>query len=311
MKTPSLPTTADNLYLTDSGLETTLVFLDGMELPCFAAFDLLKDTAGTQRLRDYYQLHIDLALEYGLGFVLETVTWRASPDWGEKLGYTEGALRLANHQAVDLVRELHDLYETDETPMIISGNLGPRGDGYIADSIMSVDEAANYHGWQINTLVDAGVDMLTALTLTEPREAIGIVQAASVAGVPAVISFTVETDGRLPNGQSLGSAIEDVDAATGNAPLYYMINCAHPTHFDHALANGETWLERIRGVRANASCKSHAELDASDTLDDGNPEELGGQYHKLREQLPGLNVVGGCCGTDHRHVAAIARACMN
>jgi S-methylmethionine-dependent homocysteine/selenocysteine methylase len=300
---------ADRLFLTDGGLETTLVFHDGMELPYFAAFDLLKDETGTTRLRKYYQEYIGLALEYSLGFILESATWRASPDWGEQLGYSATDLDRANHQAIELLQELRERNQTNETPMLISGNLGPRGDGYAAYQKITSDEAATYHAWQINSLVDAGVDMITALTLPETEEAIGIVQACQAADVPSVISFTVETDGRLPNGQSLRNAIEVVDEATDTGPAYYMINCAHPTHFDRVLKGDATWLERIRGIRANASCMSHAELDDSETLDDGNPEELGQQYRLLRNLLPNLTVLGGCCGTDHRHVKAIARAC--
>jgi len=300
---------SDSLFLTDGGLETTLVFHDGMELPYFAAFDLLKDETGTARLRKYYQEYIDLALEYGLGFILESATWRASPDWGEQLGYSAADLDRANHQAIELLQELRERNQTNETPMLISGNLGPRGDGYAADQHITSDEAANYHAWQINSLVDAGVDMITALTLPETEEAIGIVRACQAANVPTVISFTVETDGRLPNGQSLRNAIEAVDEATDKGPAYYMINCAHPTHFEQVLKGDATWLERIRGIRANASCMSHAELDNSETLDDGNPEELGQQYRLLRNLLPNLTVLGGCCGTDHRHVEAIARVC--
>lgn len=305
-----LPQMTDSLFLTDGGLETTLVFHDCMELPCFAAFDLLKDRTGTTRLRKYYRQYIDLALEYGLGFILESVTWRASPDWGERLGYTEVALARANRRAIDLLHELRERNQTSETPMVISGNLGPRGDGYVADQQMTSYEAAEYHSWQISSLVEAGVDLITALTLPETEEAIGIVQASRAADVPVVISFTVETDGRLPNGQTLESAIEVVDEATEKGPAYYMINCAHPTHFEQTLKDDGAWLQRIRGIRANASCKSHAELDESETLDDGNPEELGRQYHLLRNLLPGLTVLGGCCGTDHRHVDAIARACL-
>ena len=193
--------------------------------------------------------------------------------------------------------------------MVISGNLGPRGDGYVADQHMTSDEVAEYHAWQIRSLVDAGVDLITALTLPETEEAIGIVQASQAADIPAVISFTVETNGHLPSGQSLRSAIETVDEVTDKGPAYYMVDCAHPTHFEHVLNDDGAWQQRIRGIRANASCKSHAELDESETLDDGNPEEFGQQYRLLQNLLPDLTVLGGCCGTDHRHVEAIARAC--
>jgi S-methylmethionine-dependent homocysteine/selenocysteine methylase len=300
---------ADDLFLTDGGLETTLVFHDGMDLPCFAAFDLLKDEAGAARLRKYYTEYIDLALEYGFGFVLESATWRASPDWGKRLGYSEAALTRSNQLAVEILHELREQHQRSGTPMVISGNLGPRRDGYVADQHMTSDQAAEYHSWQIRSLVNAGVDLITALTLPETEEAIGIVRASQAAGVPVVISFTVETDGRLPSGHSLRSAIGTVDEATGGGPIYYMINCAHPTHFQQTLKDEGAWLRRIRGVRANASCKSHAELDESESLDDGNPGEFGQEYRDLQDLLPALKVLGGCCGTDHRHVEAIAQAC--
>jgi len=300
---------SDTMFLTDGGLETTLVFHDGMDLPYFAAFDLLKDETGTTRLHAYYQQYIDLAIEYGLGFMLESATWRASSDWGEKMGYTVDELSRINRRAVTLLQELRAQNQTNQTPMIISGNVGPRGDGYVPDQLMSPDVAAAYHLPQIRSLADAGADLITALTLPTIEEAIGIVQAAQSADIPVVISFTVETDGRLPNGQTLRTAIETVDATTNIGPAYYMINCAHPSHFDQVLTGNASWLSRIQGIRANASCKSHAELDESDTLDDGNPQELGQQYRVLQTLLPHLSVLGGCCGTDHRHIGAIAQAC--
>ena len=302
---------SDSLFLTDGGLETTLVFHDGMDLPYFAAFDLLKDEAGTARLREYYQQYIDLAIEYSMGFILESVTWRASADWGEKMGYSDDALSRVNQRAITLLHELREQSQTNTTPMIISGNVGPRGDGYVPDQLMSADVAAAYHLPQIRSLANAGADLITALTLPTIEEAIGIVQASQSVDIPVVISFTVETDGRLPSGQPLRTAIETVDAATSTGPAYYMINCAHPSHFEQVLIGSESWLARIQGIRANASCKSHAELDESDTLDDGNPQELGQQYRTLQTLLPHLSVVGGCCGTDHRHVEAIAQACRN
>ena len=120
--------------------------------------------------------------------------------------------------------------------------------------------------------------------------------------MPCVISFTVETDGRLPTGETLAEAIESVDAATGRSPAYYMINCAHPTHFDHVLDASEAWTKRLRGLRANSSRCSHAELDNAPELDIGDPHELSGQYAEFLRRFPHINVLGGCCGTDHRHV---------
>jgi S-methylmethionine-dependent homocysteine/selenocysteine methylase len=305
----NLPQLGDTIFLTDSGLETTLVFLDGIELPCFAAFDLLKSRGGRARLRAYYDLHARMAARIGVGFVLETPTWRANPDWAAKLGYNTAQLDKANRDAVALMTEVRRDYETPMSPMVISGNLGPRGDGYDPGKLMTADEAEEYHAPQIESFRAAEADMVAAFTMTNVPEAVGIARAAKRAGMPVAISFTTETDGRLPAGQELRDAIGLVDAATGWAPAYYMINCAHPTHFENALNRNEGWTRRIRGLRANASRRSHAELDASTDLDPGNPVELGKQYRDLRKAFRRITVLGGCCGTDHRHVHEIARWC--
>src|SRR5262249_32668887 len=194
-------------------------------------------------------------------------------------------------------------------PIVISGNIGPRGDGYNPSAIMNALEAQDYHAEQIAVFRDSAADMVSAFTMNYIEEPIGIAHAAKAAGMPVVISFTVETDCRLPTGQTLKQAVQEVDAATGNAPAYYMINCAHPTHFDGVLAAGEPWTRRLRGLRANASRRSHAELDAATDLDAGDPVELGRQYAEVRRRLRHINVLGGCCGTDHRHVEQICFAC--
>lgn len=289
-------------YLTDSGLETTLVFRDGRALPAFAAYVLLEDVEGRERLRSYYREHALLAAEHKLGFVYETPTWRANPDWGAVAGHDCWALDRLNRAAVELMREV--AAEFPHVPSVVSGQIGPRGDGYVAGAAMSVDEAAGYHSQQIRAL--AGADMVTAMTMTNAAEAIGIALAADIIGLPSVISFTVETDGRLPSGQPLGEAIEEVDSETDRAPIHYMVNCAHPEHFAHVLDGAFT--ARIGGLRANASRMSHAELDAAETLDDGDPHDLGRRHGELAKVLPNLVVLGGCCGTDVRHVRCIAAA---
>lgn len=304
-----LPQLDNRLFLTDGGLETTLVFHQQMDLPYFAAFDLLRDEAGMELLREYYLRYVDIARQRQVGFVLETPTWRANPDWAAKLGYDALTLADANRRAVGLLLEIREAYETSHTPMVISGNLGPRSDGYRADHRMSVAQARDYHAPQIETFAQTDADMVSVLTLNYVEEAIGIAQAAQQAGMPVAISFTVETDGRLPSGETLGQAIERSDEATDAYAAYYMINCAHPTHFEHVLLDSDGWHRRIGGLRANASKRSHAELDESEDLDDGDPLELGHQYRQLRSLLPGLKVLGGCCGTDHRHVEAIGQAC--
>jgi homocysteine S-methyltransferase len=305
----NLPQLNGNLFLTDGGLETTLVFHDAIDLPCFAAFDLLKDEAGFERLRRYYEHYVGVARKKRLGFVLEAPTWRANPDWGAKIGYDAVTLADANRRAIGLLLELRENHETPDRPMVVSGNIGPRGDGYHAAARMSAEEARTYHATQIETFAGTDADMVSALTLNYVEEAIGIVRAARDAAIPVAISFTLETDGRLPSGDPLGDAIERTDQETDGYAAYHMINCAHPTHFAPVLQAGGAWRERIRGLRANASKRSHAELDASTDLDAGDPEELAHQYRELRVLLPKLTVLGGCCGTDHRHVEAIGVVC--
>ena len=244
-----------------------------------------------------------------MGFIADTPTWRASRDWGAKLGYDDAALAEANRAAVEMMFAVRDQWERPGTPVVVSGNIGPRGDGYSPDRVMEAGEAEAYHTAQIETLADAGVDMITAMTMTHAGEALGIARAAKAVGVPVSMGLTVETDGRLPTGQPLGEAIEEIDAS-GAAPAYFMINCAHPDHFRDVLAAGGAWRDRIRAVRANASRKSHAELDEATELDPGDPVGLGPDYAALLKLLPNLRVFGGCCGTDHRHIAAIADACV-
>jgi S-methylmethionine-dependent homocysteine/selenocysteine methylase len=298
------------MFITDGGLETELIFRHGRELPCFASFTLLADEEGTEQLRAYFEPFLAIARMHDLGMLLDTATWRASSDWGEQLGYSPDELAAVNRRAVTLAQEIRARHEKDGIPILISGCIGPRGDAYSPEELMSPGEAKRYHSEQISTLAGAGVDLITALTLTNVGEAVGIVRAANQAAVPVVISFTVETDGRLPSGQALREAIEDTDASTYSPPAYYMINCAHPSHFADALDEDGPWLARIRGLRPNASAKSHEELDEAEKLDEGDPVELGAAYRTLAERLPNLTVIGGCCGTNHRHVAEACSACL-
>lgn len=303
----ALPQLQNDWFVTDGGMETTLIFHEGIDLPAFAAFDLLKNAEGIAHVRHYYETYAALAHRHRRGLVLEAPTWRANRDWGDKLGYDTAALRQVNRQAIALLEDIRAAYETATEPVVISGAIGPRGDGYNANARMSAAQAEAYHREQIETFAATAADMVAAFTINYVEEAIGIVQAAKTAQMPVAISFTLETDGRLPSGQPLREAIAQTDAATAAYPAYYMINCAHPTHFS-AVLDGGAWVDRIRGLRANASRKSHAELDESTELDAGNPAELGAQYRQLQGALRNLAVVGGCCGTDHRHVDAICTA---
>lgn len=302
-----LPQLDGGLFITDGGIETTLIYHRGLELPAFAAFDLLKDDEGTEELRRYYAPYALLAREHGVGLVLESPTWRANPDWAAEIGYSRDELDALNRKAIALMEELRAEY-AGRAPIVISGCVGPQSDGYSPETMLSAEEAEAYHSTQIGTFADTAADMVTAITMTYAEEAIGVAHAAAKAGLPSAISFTLETDGRLPNGQALGKAIEQVDGETGAAPAYYMINCAHPTHFEDVLEAGAPWVARIGGLRTNASIKSHAELDEATKLDEGDPADLGARHAVLKTRLPGVNVLGGCCGTDDRHVAAICTA---
>lgn len=304
-----LPQRHGGIFLTDGGMETTLIFHEGADLPHFASFVLMETAEGRALLTKYYESYLDIARKQGVGFVLDTPTWRANPDWGAKLGYGADALKAVNARSIAFLKGLRAKWESAQMPCVISGAIGPRGDGYKAGN-MDANEAEAYHTAQIAAFAEAGADMTTAFTLNTINEAVGIARAARTIGLPCAISFTVETDGRLVGGATLREAIETVDRETRNAPVYFMINCAHPTHFERALQAGEGWMKRVHGVRANASAKSHAELDESETLDAGDPLDLGRRYRELQQTFPTMRILGGCCGTDHRHVAAICEACV-
>lgn len=304
-----LPQLGGALFLTDGGLETTLSFHEGWSLPDFAAFHLLQEPGGEAALRNYFLTYAEIARRFKAGLILESVTWRASADWGARLGYSREALADANRKAIQLLEDVRREVENTQTQVVISGCVGPRGDGYIPTHVMTAQAAKAYHAEQIETFAETAADMVCAITLNYAEEAIGIARAAEQARMPVALSFTVETDGKLPTGQSLQAAIEQVDEATAGYPAYYMINCAHPSHFAPALAADQPYTRRIQGVRANASRMSHTELNEAPVLDTGDPVELGQDYAQLKRCLPRLNVIGGCCGTDHRHIEQMAQAC--
>ena len=306
-RTTALPQLDGGLFLTDGGIETTLIFHEGLELPHFAAYVLLDSAAGEAALRRYFRSYVDVARRHGTGLVLESPTWRLSADWGERLGHGPRALAALGRRAVALLHEVGAEATGMAGPVVVSGCVGPRGDGYVVEHAMAAGEAEAYHRPQIETFAAAGAHMIGAITMNYAAEATGVARAARAAGLPVAISFTVETDGRLPTGQTLAAAIAQVDDATDGWPAYYMVNCAHPTHVERGLASSAP--ARIRGLRANASRMSHAELNEATALDAGDPDELGREYAALLRLLPSLNVMGGCCGTDARHVDRIAAAC--
>jgi S-methylmethionine-dependent homocysteine/selenocysteine methylase len=286
-------------WVTDGGLETDLLFQRGIDLPEFAAFPLVPDPATAAVLVSYYRDYAAIAESASAGLVLESPTWRANSDWGRQLGYDAAQLDAVNREAVQLLRRFAS--DLDLEHVLISGVVGPRGDGYIAAG-RSADAAAEYHVAQVASLADEGVDVVHAMTLSEPAEAIGVVRAARQAGVPVAVSFTVETDGRLPDGTPLRDAVASVDEAA--APDWFGVNCAHPTHIRPALDGGD-WQRRLRSYRPNASTLTHAELDVMEELDTGDVDLLVRESRELRDLLPLLSIVGGCCGTDASHVASM------
>ncbi|MBL0372892.1 homocysteine S-methyltransferase family protein [Rhizobium sp. KVB221] len=303
-----LPQLKGGDFLTDGGMETTFVFHRGMELPHFASFPLLDTDEGRAEIVRYFEPYIEIARTRGVGFILDSPTWRANPDWGPRLGYDEDGLIALNIRSIEFLESLRRRWETPETPIVLEGVIGPRGDGYKAGNMDPAD-AEDYHSLQIEAFSRSSADVVAAFTMNTTGEAIGIARAAKAAAMPCVISFTVETDGGLVNGTSLREAIELTEEATGGSPIYYMVNCAHPTHFDQALKNGDKWVKRIVGIRANSSTKSHQELDESTEIDIGDPVDLGRRYRALRKDYPDMRILGGCCGTDHRHLFAICEAC--
>lgn len=296
-----------DIYLTDGGLETDLIYNKNIDLPHFAAFPLLEDPRYLSILNAYYAEYMDLAKKYKTGYILESPTWRANKDWGYKLGFSKEDLTKINVLAIEQLKKLKSRYTRDIPNILISGQIGPREDGYQIKSLMSVSEAEEYHKLQIEAFKSAKVNLVSAITMNYTQEALGIVYTARSNNLPAVISFTVETNGNLPSGESLEFAIKKIDKLTNNYPLYYMINCAHPNHFIEQLKKSEYAYQRIHGLRVNASCKSHEELDASEYLDRGDLENLGNLHVPLKKLLPNLKVFGGCCGTDVEHIDAICR----
>ncbi len=305
----ALPQLDGGLFLADGGIETSIIVSEGVELTDFAVFPLLGTAEGRAALRRYYRPYAEIARRHGAGLVLESATWRASAGWGLPLGFSVETLAEIDRESIRLLEDVRDEFEGGTTRIVISGCVGPRRDGFDRAAALSEAEAEAYHTEQIATFAGTAADMVAALTLTHAEEAVGVARAAARAGMPVAISFTVETDGRLASGQSLRHAVEAVDEATSAYPSYYMINCAHPAHFGHALTDGGSWVARIRGLRANASRLSHAELDEAAEPDAGEPEELGREYAELKRRLPQLTVLGGCCGTDQRHIGYIAAAC--
>lgn len=302
-----LPQLEGGLFLADGGIETDLIFNKGIEIREFAAHTLLREPDGRAAMESYFRGFLSLARTYNTGFILDSQTWKAHMHWADDLGESEEELRDTNRESILFISGLREEYGDNSNPVVLNALIGPTSDAYSPEDRIGAKKAETYHLKQLGWLADTEVDMVTGTTLPRVDEAIGMVRAARTVGLPIVISFTVETNGCLPSGRSLGDAIRVVDESTDCGPAYYMVNCAHPDHFFNEL-DGVEWTRRIRGFRCNASRLSHAELDACDTLDDGSPEEFGKLYGEIFERMPWLTVFGGCCGSDLRHITQAAQA---
>lgn len=294
-------------HVSDGGLETDLIFHRGVDLPEFAAYPLIWTAEGRTLLVEYFADYASVAAAAAAGLVLETPTWRANPDWGRRLGHHRTDLHDANSRCVDLLRGLAQRWTDSLDDVQVRGMVGPRGDGYRPGTV-DPDEAAEYHLPQLTAFAASGADSASVLTLTDPGEAIGVARSAQAVGLALTVGFTVDTDGRVPGGQTLADAVSEVDAVC--PPDSYMINCAHPRHVLAGIGSqhdddATTWRDRITGLRCNASLQSHAELDEAEELDEGDLDVLVADHRRLAARLPALTTVGGCCGTDARHVAAL------
>ena len=288
------------------GFETWLQYVDGFTLRHFCAFELLNDERGVACLTDYHRKLVEAAVENGFGVINEGLHYRASRDWGELIGFSKEALEEINIRGIEFYKDFAREYDSPETPMIVGGVIGPRGDAYNVGRTPDAAEAEDYHSEQILTFKKAGADVVTAATFSSIEEATGLARAAKSADMPVVISFFVARGGKLKGGETLEEAISAVDAATESAPAYYMINCTHPSEFTPGLTDGD-WTRRLGGFMPNAVAMETLDLCKLGHLEDGDPEELGGQMADLARRFPHINVWGGCCGTDGRHIGQITR----
>lgn len=293
-------------YLSEGGTETELMYKYGFELPQFALYPLLNNHDATSTMRGMFRSYLDVVARNEMNALMGGLDYRASPDWGKLLGYSPAGLAEANHQSIDFLRELAAEYVSDINEILIQGLIGPRGDAYERNTKITVNEAEDYHSVQLNTLKDANVDLALAITFNNVPESIGVARAAVKLGVPLAISLTLDTHSRLNSGPSLEEAITRIDAETGQSPEFYLINCSHPLEYEPAITPGN-WINRIRGVRPNASKMDKISLCKIGHLEDGDPEELGNLCGGLARRYPHMDIWGGCCGTWDTHIHEIAK----
>lgn len=299
----------NNIFMINGGLETTLIYKYNLELPFFSCIDLFKNVNTKKIIYQYYLEYLKVAQKYNSFIIIDTPTWRFNKDWASKLGYNEIELLNRNKEAVVLISKLKNDYNN----IIISGKIGPKYEGYFISEKMSIEESKNYHSTQIKTFSELNIDIITASAMNYVEEAIGISYSAKDKSIPLVISFTLNNDSKLPSGMALEDAINYIDYITNEYPIYYMINCVHPKYFIELLRinKDKKWINRIRGIRPNASSKSHEELEKLNKLDSGNIDELANYCKEIKNICPNINIFGGCCGTNINHVESIYKKIKN
>ena len=306
VQSPLPPAGSGEVFLTEGGTETEIMYRHGFELPEFAMFTLLENPSAVTAMRGMFRDHLDVSAEFGLSFLLTGIDYRASPDWGAKLGYSPQALADANIAAIELLRDVAKGYDGQIPRLLVGGILGPRGDAYNLNQNITAESAEDYHSVQLTTLKVAGVDFASAQTFNNVPEAVGACRAASKIGVSLSVALTLDSTHRLKSGISLSQAITEIDAQTGDdAPDFYLINCSHPVEYEPALDNRE-WVKRLRGVRPNASKLEKIALCNLGHIEDGDPIELGQQLADLSSRHPHMDIFGGCCGTGAEHLREIA-----
>lgn len=297
---------AGTIYLTEGGQETEVMYRHGFELPEFAMFPLLDNPAALNVMREMYQRYLDVAARHGCVALMGGLDYRASPDWGRKIGLSDQQLADYQQRAIAFLRDVAAPYVGQLPGVMFVGCIGPRGDAYSLNQTMTEEEAEEYHSFQLAGLKAAGVDLAMAMTFNNVPEAVGIARAAARADLPLEISFTLDSNHRLKSGPSLKSAIETVDFLAGeDRPDFYGINCSHPLEFSPALEPG-TWTRRIRSLRPNAAMMDKQSLCALGHLEEGDPVSLGSLMGMLARGHPHVDMWGGCCGTWDKHLEHIA-----
>ena len=293
-------------YLTESGTETEIMYKYGFELPHFAMFPLLDNPDAVSTMREIFRSYLEVVAKHGMCALMGGLDYRASPDWGELLGYSPQGLAEANHQSIDFLREIAKEYSSDIPEILIQGLIGPRGDAYERNETITEDEAEDYHSVQLETLKEADVDLALAITFNNIPESIGVARAAAKIGVPLGISLSLDSTSKLNSGPSLAEAIDTIEAETNRSPEFYSINCSHPVEYEPAIEPGD-WIHRVRGVRPNASKMEKIALCQIGHLEDGDPVELGELCGDLARRYPHMDIWGGCCGTWNTHLDEIAK----